>query len=152
MKWLYQVVRKQTMFRTWRIRQCNPVWVRKLADVVTSLWLGIIKLDKELFYVTPVFFWIYYITLIWNKWKCERENQSLDSYLPEDYYDLNYNGRTKLSIFLIRYIGAQLDLTQVTTLKKISLKLSLWADTDKDRTVVNCELWKLTDSFAEQCM
>ena len=26
---------------------------------------------------------------IWNKWKCERENQSLDSYLPEDYYDLN---------------------------------------------------------------
>ena len=93
------------MFRTWRIRQCNPVWVRKLADVVTSLWLGIIKLDKELFYVTPVFFWIYYITLIWNKWKCERENQLLDSYLPEDYYDLNYNGRTKLSIFLIRYIN-----------------------------------------------
>ena len=58
-----------------------------------------------------LYFWIYYITSIWNKWKCERENQSLDSYLPEDYYDLNYNGRTKLSIFLIRYIGAQSDLT-----------------------------------------
>ena len=29
--------------------------MRKLADIVTSLWLGIIKLDKELFYVTPVF-------------------------------------------------------------------------------------------------
>ena len=28
----------------------------------------------------------------------------MDSYLPEDYYDLNYNGRTKISIFLIRYI------------------------------------------------
>ena len=27
----------------------------------------------------------------------------MDSYLPEDYYDLNYNGRTKLSIFLIHY-------------------------------------------------
>ena len=52
-----------------------------------------------------LYFWIYYITSIWNKWKCERENQSLDSYLPEDYYDLNYNGRTKLSIFLIRYIS-----------------------------------------------
>ena len=52
-----------------------------------------------------LYFWIYYITSIWNKWKCERENQSLDSYLPEDYYDLNYNGRTKLSVhhFLIRY-------------------------------------------------
>ena len=65
-----------------------------------------------------LYFWIYYITSIWNKWKCERENQSLDSYLPEDYYDLNYNGRTKLSIFLIRYIGTQSDLTQVTTLKE----------------------------------
>ena len=90
------------MFRTWRIRQCNPVWVRKLADVVTSLWLEIIVLPKELLNVTSVF-WIYYITSIWNKWKCVRENQSLDSYLPEDYYDLNYNGRTKLNIFLIRY-------------------------------------------------
>ena len=29
--------------------------MRKLTDIVTSLWLGIIKLDKELFYVTPVF-------------------------------------------------------------------------------------------------
>ena len=49
---------------------------------------------------------------------CERENQSLDSYLPEDYYDLNHNGRRKLSIFPFRYIGAQSDLTQVMTLKK----------------------------------
>ena len=31
--------------------------------------------------------------------------------------------------------------------RKKNLKLSLWADKDKDRTVVNCELWKLTDSF-----
>ena len=49
-------------------------------------------------------------------------------------------------------IGAQSDLTQVMTLKKKNLKLSLWADTEKDRTVVNCELWKVTDSFTEQCM
>ena len=27
----------------------------KLADIVASLWLGIIKLDKELFYVSLVF-------------------------------------------------------------------------------------------------
>ena len=27
----------------------------KLTDIVTSLWLGIIKLGKELIYVTPVF-------------------------------------------------------------------------------------------------
>ena len=50
------------------------------------------------------------------------------------------------------YIGAQSDLTPVMTLKIKNLKLSLWADMDKDRMVVNCELWKLTDSFAEQCM
>ena len=40
------------------------------------------------------------------------------------------------------YIGAQSDLTQVTTLKKKNLKLSLWADTEKDWTVVNCEKWQ----------
>ena len=43
------------MFRTWRIRQCDTVWVRKLTDIVTSLWLEIIKLDKELFYEIIVF-------------------------------------------------------------------------------------------------
>ena len=42
------------MFRTWRIRQRNPVWVCKLADIVTSLWLGIIVLPKELFKVIHV--------------------------------------------------------------------------------------------------
>ena len=42
------------MFRTWRIRQRNTVWVLKLADIVTSLWLEIIVLPKELFNVTYV--------------------------------------------------------------------------------------------------
>ena len=130
------------MFRIRRIRRCNPVWVRKLADVVTSLWLGIIVLSKELFNVISVS--ENYSTIsIWNKWKCERENQSLDSYLPEDYYDLNYNGRTKLSIFLIHYIGAQSDLTQVTTLKNKNLKLSLWAKSEGELWImVNCENWQ----------
>ena len=84
----------------------------------------------------------------WNKWKCEREKQSLDSYLLEDYYDLNYNGRTKLSIFLIRYIDAQLDLTQVTTLKK-----KIWnSASELKRPVldVNCEQWQAV--LLEQCM
>ena len=95
-----------------------------------------------------LYFWIYYITSIWNKWKCERENQSLDSYLPEDYYDLNYNGRTKLSIFLIRYIGAQYGTYSSDDPQEKNLKLSLWAKTDS----FEGELWKLTESFAEQCM
>ena len=70
------------MFRTWRIRQCNPVWVHKLADIVTSLWLGIIVLPKELFNVTYVCDHLYFgiNEINWNKWKCERENQLLDSY------------------------------------------------------------------------
>ena len=86
-----------------------------------------------------------------KKWKCERENQSLDSYLPEEYYDLNYNGRTKLSIFLIHYIGAQLVLTQVMTLNKKLTAQPLRLIGHKE--MVNySELWTLTDSFAEQCM
>ena len=98
-----------------------------------------------------LYFWIYYITSIWNKWKCERKNQSLDSYLPEDYYNLNYNGRTKLSIFLIYYIGAQSDLTQVTTLKKKLTAQPLRLIGHKE--IVNySELCTVTDSFAEQCM
>ena len=43
------------------------------------------------------------------------------------------------------YIGAQLDLTQVMTLKNKNLTLILWAKSEG-------ELWKVTDSFAEQCM
>ena len=43
------------MFRTWMIRQGNTVQVHKLTEIVISLWLGIIMLEKELFYVTPVF-------------------------------------------------------------------------------------------------
>ena len=43
------------MFRTGTIRQCNTVRVHKLTDIVTSLWLGIIMLHKELFNVTYVF-------------------------------------------------------------------------------------------------
>ena len=43
------------MFRTRIVRQHNPVRVHKLTDIVTSLWLGIGKFDKELFNVIPVF-------------------------------------------------------------------------------------------------
>ena len=43
------------MFRTGIVRQRNTVQVRKLTDIVTSLWLGIIVLPKELFNVLHVF-------------------------------------------------------------------------------------------------
>ena len=78
------------MFRTWTIRQGNTVRVRKLTEIVISLWLGIIKLDKEWFNVILLYRSILE-TNIWNKGKCERVNKSLDSYWPEDYYDINYN-------------------------------------------------------------
>ena len=69
----------------------------KLADIVTSLWLEIIKLDKEWFNVILLYGNILE-TNIWNKWKCERVNKLLDSYWPEDYYDINYNNKQKISI------------------------------------------------------
>ena len=43
------------MVRTGIVRQHNTVRVCKLTDIVTSLWLGIIVLPKELFNVTYVF-------------------------------------------------------------------------------------------------
>ena len=50
--------------------------MHKLADIVTSLWLGIIVLLKELSYEILVF-WTYYIISIWNKWKCVNANKWL---------------------------------------------------------------------------
>ena len=55
------------------------------------------------------------------------------------------------------YIGAQLDLTQVMTLKKkIWSSASELKQTKEEqfwRWIVNYgELWTVTDSFAEQCM
>ena len=93
------------MFRTWIIRQRDTVWVHKLADIVTSLWLGIIALLKELFY--EIFLCGNLLTTsIWNKWKCERVNKSLDSHWPEDYYNLNYNNKQQIStvnLILLHY-------------------------------------------------
>ena len=43
------------MFKTGIARQHNTVRVHKLTDIVTSLWLGIIVLPKELFNVLCVF-------------------------------------------------------------------------------------------------
>ena len=64
------------MFRTWTIRQGNTVWVRKLTEIVISLWLGIIKLDKELFNVILLYGNILE-TNIWNKWGYESVNKWL---------------------------------------------------------------------------
>ena len=64
------------MLRTWIIRQFNPVWVRKLADIVTSLWLEMIKLDKEWFNVILLYGNILK-TNIWNKWENESVNRLL---------------------------------------------------------------------------
>ena len=64
------------MFRTWIIRQCDTVWVRKLADIVTSLWLGIIELPKELFKVIYVCRNLFMISM-WNKWGYESVDRSL---------------------------------------------------------------------------
>ena len=51
------------------------------------------------------------------------------------------------------YIGTQSDLTQVSTLKNKNLKLSLWANTDKGRSVlkVNCELWWIVKCDRQFC-
>ena len=74
-KWkgLYQAFRNQTLvFRTWIIRQGNTVRVRKLTEIVISLWLEIIKLDKEWFNVI-LLYGTMLETNIWNKWKWESD-------------------------------------------------------------------------------
>ena len=114
-----------SMFRTWIIRQCNTVWVCKLTDIVTCLWLGIIVPPKELFYEILVF-WTYYMTSIWNKWTCERVNKSLDSYSPKDYYDINYNNKRKISI----------SFRLVTSITRIILQ--------NTHTCILDELWRRT--------
>ena len=91
------------MFRTWTIRQGNTVRVHKLTEIVISLWLEIIKLDKEWFNVILLYGTILE-TNIWNKWNCERVNKSLDSYWPEDYYDINYNNRWQISIIIFKLL------------------------------------------------
>ena len=144
------------MFRTWIIRQCNTVWVCKLADIVTSPWLEIIKLQKELFNVILLYGTIleYHI---WNKWKC----MSINKWLTLISYQCMKKGSSQ-----------QQQIRQISTVNLIStlhwcpigsyssddpqeknLKLSLWATSDKGRTVlmvncgrtvlmVNCENWQ----------
>ena len=74
-KWEKHLGSRLFMFRTWIVRQCNTVRVRKLTDIVTSLWLGISKLDKELSNVIHVLGIKEYH--IWNKWKYESVNKLL---------------------------------------------------------------------------
>ena len=88
------------MFRTWRIRQRNPVWVHKLADIVTSLWLGIIVLPRVIQCDICIF------GLIkqhhnWNKWiVCVQILVGFGFNIWRDHYCLenDYDNKTKLSI------------------------------------------------------
>ena len=64
------------MFRTWKIRWRNSVWVCKLADIVTSLCLGLLCCLKS------YSMWHLYLGIIkqhhnWNKWGHESVNRLL---------------------------------------------------------------------------
>ena len=81
--------------------------MRKLADIVTSLWLGIIKLGKELIYVTPVFLDLLKNNIIIgiNELYVCKYLLDLDLTLMNiwrDHYCLvnDYDSKTKLSIIL----------------------------------------------------
>ena len=64
---VYWIFRNQTLvFRTWMIRQCNPVWVHKLADIITSLVFMTCALSQRKC-----------DTCSWNKWECMSVNKSL---------------------------------------------------------------------------
>ena len=76
----------------------------KLADIVTSLWLEIIVLEKELFYVTPVFLGLLNNIIIGiNELYVCKYLLDLDLTLTniwrDNYYvESDYNIKTKLSI------------------------------------------------------
>ena len=60
---------KQTLvFKTWIVRQHNLIWVCKLTDIVTSLFLCICSWTKSQWNVIHV--WNQYIISSWNKWNC----------------------------------------------------------------------------------
>ena len=48
-KWEKHLEGRLFMFSTWIVRWHNPVWVHKLTDIVTNIWLGIGKWYKESF-------------------------------------------------------------------------------------------------------
>ena len=154
------------MFRTWIIRWRNTVWVRRLTDIVTSLWLGIIVLPKELFYEILVF-WTYYIISIWNKWKCVNANKwlTLISYKCMKKGSSQQQRTQQIStINLISVtLAPNMGLTQVTTLnKKVKAQLlsiighmtkfgcELWWIV-KLVLKVNCELWWIMKSDRQFC-
>ena len=137
------------MFRTWIIRQHNTVWVRKLTDIVTSFWLGIIVLPKELFKVM-LLYGISYLEKM-RVWKCKQVidfDQSTTT-VKEERNKTLLDESDKL-LWSICYIGTQLDLSQVTTLNKKSQSSTAKLNrTKKELWIVNFgEVWIVTDSFA----
>ena len=95
------------MFRTWIIRQCNTVWVCKLTDIVTSLWLEIIKLDKEWLNVILLYGNILE-TNIWNKWGYESVNRLLTLINQQLLWKKKgtklYNSKRQISIIVFKLL------------------------------------------------
>ena len=137
------------MFRTSIIRQCNPVWVCKLTDIVTSLWLETIKLDKEWFSVILLYGNILE-TNIWNKWESESVNRSLtliNQQLLWKKKGTGLNSKQKISkSSVLRWypIGSY---SSDDPQEKKNLKFSLWAKTNS----FGCELWWIVNSDRQFC-
>ena len=98
------------IFRTWIIRQRNTVWVHKLADIVTSLWLGIIVLPKELFNVIYIWELLNNIIIGINelyvcKYLLDLDLTLMNVWRDNYFLENDYDSKTKLSIiFSIPYI------------------------------------------------
>ena len=137
------------MFRTWIIRQCNPVWVHKLADIVTSLWLGNIVLPKELFQCA-IFTWKHFAKLIrsrlWNKWVYESVKHIADFYfnaltgiLPSKEFYQGYIG-TQYGTNPPNLLHFQTFIGEQEQLKKLSDNFGLLKQ-NKLYLVRDCWLW-----------
>ena len=141
------------MFRTRRIRWHNPVWVCKLADVVTSLCLGLLCCLKS------YSMWHLYLGIIkqhhnWNKWGHESVNRSLtliNQLLPWKRKGTElYNNKWQISTIIFKLLHWH----PIRSSSSDDPQEKIWSSASELKWTVlkvNCELWWIVKSDRQFC-